>query len=233
MEKRLAGLSLLMALIALGVSLFHRATPPEPSIQSEVVPASNASMAPQVPPELLARVEVLESRLQQLVAETELMQSRAVRDGDEAPAPLTLDAPIPEDAGAVAQELAALKRSQQKLAGDLEQLGVFEHFERRAEHLDEVYTVALNPELDPKHRAKAFRELRKTGQFDDKVRDAMVATLKVAEEELPKFRVHTVETLAGMRDDPEVQRWFSHLAENDPDEKVRRVAGHVMDRGNK
>lgn len=254
MQRALTILALLCSLIALATSLVFRNAPPTPNTET----ASTKQ-----PSGLAERVQQLETRVSDLKAQNEILYARLTELNQTEDLP-TKSLELENTGEPVAREkvllseLATLKESQNLLEQDLEQLGVFEHFQRAQEELQTSYETMLDPKQPMKTRMQALGRLKKADRLDDQVigsamelwdstedgyarwqwmvamegvrdsgvRDRMLAYLP--DEEHGKMRMRSVQTLTPMADDPEVQRWFAHLQENDPDPKVRAVAARGL-----
>jgi len=270
MHKIVSSCAILISLIALALVWFR---PP-----FESAPRNEAGAPVAIPngtkgasdPSLLAELEVaherirgLESRINSLQAEQEVLAARleqatpgtGVEDGLPA---AELVGPI--DGNKVAMGLVNLEQKTESLEQDLVELGVFDHFAKKAEKLQKDYERVFDETRSTKERLKSAMDLKKAGRIDAEVASTLIgmwdesqddyatyflldslegvvdADLRdrifeyLPEAESPKMRLRAVSTLEPMLEDPEVERWFGHLAANDPDEKVRDSVARRLQR---
>jgi len=274
MQKTLSFVAILVSLLALAFVWFR---PPVETPRSgektqaghAVTAATAASGSPNAA--LLAELELaherirsLESRINGLEAEQEVLAATFGQGAVTDAAPTTelggtLAGPV--DGAKVVRGLVDLEQKTELLEQDLEELGVFEHFAKKAEKLQQDYDRVFDETRSTKERLKSAMDLKKADRIDADVATALIGIWDesrgddyatyflldslegvvdeglrdrifdyLPDAESPKMRLRAVSTLEPMLDDPEVSRWFGHLAENDPDENVRVSVARRLER---
>jgi len=271
MQKIFSFVAILLSLLALALVWFRPPVETAPSAQEAQTGHAAETVNGSPNPALFAELELaherihsLELRINGLQAEQEVLAATFGQG------PVADAAPTAELGGALAgtvdgnkvvRGLVDLEQKTELLEKDLEELGVFEHFAKKAEKLQQDYDRVFDETRSTKERLKSAMDLKKADRIDADVATALIGIWDesrgddyatyflldslegvvdeglrdrifeyLPDAESPKMRLRAVSTLEPMLDDPEVSRWFGHLAENDPDEKVRASVARRLER---